>query len=160
MKGLIDLLPEDVDDHLKKKYAKQLKKSRCSSYKPSKKCLKNVINSNLDNKQYYAKKDYLKDYEDDKNKYANKPKVKYIRLKKSVIIASRQKNKLKKIKAKEDAGKRERAKNGIIIYNHVFMNNSSFYGGRRRSLEWNDEVARHAKVGIRSLYKITKRKKR
>lgn len=132
MRTLIDLLPNDIDDNTRAKYARQLEISRRTNYKPT--IIKNADHNNhLENR--------INGIQNIKTKTASK--IRYIRLKKSVL--QKQKNPNDKNIKKRDAERRALAKNGIIVYNHVFINNGSFYGGRRRSLEWNDEIASGAK---------------
>lgn len=132
MKGLIDLLPDDVGDELKAKYARQLDISRHKNYEPLNKVLIRSIHSKKNNFINHAQVD---------------ARIKDIKLKK-ISNTVNQRKRLRRINRERDAKNRELARNGIVVHNHVFMSNGSFYGGRRRSLEWNDEKAKKKNRGL------------
>ena len=95
-------------------------------------------------------------FEEEERARAFREYVKYTEERKEAKRERRQQAKKQKRKKKIDSWqkksfltkeqekkKRELAKSGVIIFERGFVNpDPSFYGGRRRSLEWNDEVAR------------------
>jgi hypothetical protein len=136
--GLLNLLPSSVSLKQKEKYARKLKKTKETQYDPVK---KNEVNSNI---------------------------FQIVNNERGVNTKSVPRKIKRQCNNELDAKNRELAREGIVVHDRTFRRVGSFYGGRLRSLEWNDEIAvssRRPNLGLKKMrreinkkYKLLERK--
>ncbi|MBP5512448.1 hypothetical protein J6X90_03615 [Candidatus Saccharibacteria bacterium] len=137
MKGLIDLLPSGISTEKKAEYIKKLEYCKKTKFTAPPKTERKVT-------EFYSEAI---------RKKAKKAKV--IKLSKKKQESSQ--GKLSEAQRRSAEKKRQLAKQGIIIYEGAFGGgNTSFYSGRKRSLEWNDNIALGTKFESRCSIKKKK----
>ena len=153
MAGLIDLLPDSVSDEEKAEFLRRLVETKRRAHRvPTKEELarkKEALRAK--NKSYDEwVEEFEKRYKVFRDKDEKKNKVgRNNEKKKKGVVDRMAKRKIRNLTRISEGEKRKLARSGIIIFERGFVNpDPSFYGGRRRSLEWNDEIARGKSGGM------------
>ncbi|MBR2544408.1 hypothetical protein IKF04_03885 [Candidatus Saccharibacteria bacterium] len=164
--GLIDLLPDSIGREEKERLARKLAESK-STARPIPTKEEIARKKAALRKKHMSFNEWVEEFEGRSKiiRRANgihrmkvsSPKVKRrVRNRHEVLTIKKMRN----LASVNDNKKRELAKSGIIIYDHVFMSHGSgFFGGRKKSLEWNDEITRRGRSGIGKVGRKKKRKK-